>query len=189
AGSSLFRAAEEIRRRAYQAVLTAALQGSGVTMEELHWYNSDPTLLAALRASPEAWKKAGLGDKDAVLGAAVREVALDGAWGERNRLNVEHPFGRGGGPLAWIFNPPEPVLPGCDRCVRVATPHFGQSMRFVVDFSDPEATTVVLPLGVSGHLGSPHRTDEQRDWLQGDPDGTRTRFHAPAVGPPMVFSP
>jgi penicillin amidase len=188
AGSQLFRAAEEIRRRAYAAVLTAALDGSGVTPEEFHWYNSDPTLLAALRASPEAWKKAGLGDKNAILGA-VRAVALDGAWGERNRLEVEHPFGRGGGPLAWIFNPPEPPLSGCDRCVRVATPHFGQSMRFVVDFSDPDATTVVLPLGVSGHLGSAHRTDEQRDWLEGDPDGTRTRFHAPAVGPPMVFSP
>ncbi|HEY1908848.1 MAG TPA: penicillin acylase family protein [Myxococcaceae bacterium] len=189
AGSALFRAAEEIRRRAYLAVVTAVLQGSDVKAEELRWYNSDPTLLAALRASPEAWRKAGLGEKDAVLGAAVRGVALDGAWGERNRLEVQHPFGRGGGPLGWIFNPPEPALSGCDRCVRVATPHFGQSMRFVVDFSEPDATTVVLPLGVSGHLGSPHRTDEQRDWLEGDLDGVRTRFHAPAVGPPMVFSP
>ncbi|HET6981488.1 MAG TPA: penicillin acylase family protein, partial [Myxococcaceae bacterium] len=189
AGSQLFRAAEEIRRRAYLAVVTAALQGSDVKPDELRWYNSDPTLLAALRASPEAWRKAGLGDKDAILGAAVREVSLEGVWGERNRLNVEHPFGRGGGPLAWIFNPPEPALSGCDRCVRVATPHFGQSMRFVVDFSEPDATTVVLPLGVSGHLASPHRTDAQRDWLEGDLDGARTRFHAPAVGPPMVFSP
>jgi penicillin amidase len=189
AGSALFRAAEDIRRRAYLAVVTAVLQGSDVKADELRWYNSDPTLLAALRASPEAWRKAGLGEKDAVLGAAVREVALDGAWGERNRLAVQHPFGRGGGPLGWIFNPPEPALSGCDRCVRVATPHFGQSMRFVVDFSEPEATTVVLPLGVSGHLGSPHRTDQQRDWLEGDLDGARTRFHAPAAGPPMVFSP
>ncbi|HZJ56575.1 MAG TPA: penicillin acylase family protein, partial [Myxococcaceae bacterium] len=55
AGSRLFRAAEEIRRRAYQAVAAAALKGSGVGPPELRWYNSDPTLLAALRASPEAW--------------------------------------------------------------------------------------------------------------------------------------
>jgi penicillin amidase len=189
AGSPLFRAAEEIRRRAYQAVVTAVLQGSGVGAGELHWYNSDPTLLAALRASAESWKKAGLGDRDAVLGAAVRDVALEGTWGERNRLDVQHPFGRAGGPLAWIFNPPQPALSGCDRCVRVATPHFGQSMRFVVDFSDPDATTLVLPLGVSGHLGSRHRTDQQRDWLEGDLDGARTRLRAPAVGPPLVFEP
>src|SRR5262249_34431899 len=117
AGSALFRAAEEIRRRAYLAVVTAALQGSEVKAGERDGDNGDPTLLPALRASPEAWRKAGLGEKDAVLGAAVREVALDGRWGEKNRLEVEHPFGRGGGPLAWIFNPPEPALSGCDRCV------------------------------------------------------------------------
>jgi penicillin amidase len=189
ADSRLFLAAEEIRRRAYDAVLAAALKGSTVTVKELHWYNSDPTLLAAVRASPEAWRRAGLGDRDAVLGAAVREVSLDGTWGTKNRLGVQHPFGRNGGPLAWLFNPPSPPLSGCDRCVRVATPHFGQSMRFVVDFTDPDATTLVLPLGTSGHLWSPHRTDQQGDWLAGDPDGFRTRLHAPAVGRPMVFSP
>jgi acyl-homoserine lactone acylase PvdQ len=59
----------------------------------------------------------------------------------------------------------------------------------VVDFADPEATTLVLPLGVSGHLGSPHREDAMGDWLDGDLDGTRTRLHAPPVGPPLVFRP
>ncbi|HEY3588059.1 MAG TPA: penicillin acylase family protein, partial [Myxococcaceae bacterium] len=189
ADSRLFLAAEEIRRRAYEAVVAAALQGSTVQVKELHWYNNDTTLLAAVRASADAWRRARLGDRDAVLGAAVRDVSLDGAWGTKNRLEVQHPFGRNGGPLGWLFNPPSPALSGCDRCVRVATPHFGQSMRFVVDFSDPDATTLVLPLGTSGHLWSPHRTDQLRDWLAGDPDGIRTRLHAPAVGPAMVFSP
>jgi penicillin amidase len=189
ADSLLFRAAEEIRRRAYEAVVAAALQGSSLGPTELRWYNSDPTLLAALRASPDAWRKAGLGDRDAVLGAAVREVRLAGTWGERNRLAVKHPFGRGGGPLGWLLDPPRPRLSGCDRCVRVATPQFGQSMRFVVDFADPEATTLVLPLGTSGRRGSRHRTDQLRDWLDGDLEGHRTRLHAPAVGPPLVFEP
>jgi len=189
ADSRLFRAAEEIHRRAYEAVVTAALQGTSLPASEFHWYDNDPTLLAALRATPEAWRKAGLGDRDAVLGAAVRGVTLEGTWGEHNRLAVKHPFGRGVGPLAWLFNPPRPPLSGCARCVRVATPGFGQSMRFVVDFADPEATTLVLALGTSGHLGSPHRTDQMRDWLEGDPDGQRTRLHAPPVGAPLVFAP
>ena len=189
ADSTLFLAAEEIRRRAYEAVVAAALRGSTVQPGELHWYDSDPTLLAAVRASPEAWHRAGLGDRDAVLGAAVREVALDDPWGRRNRLEVTHPFGHSGGPLGWVFNPPNPPLSGCDRCVRVATPHFGQSMRLVVDFADPDATTLVLPFGVSGHLWSPHRLDQLGDWRGGDPDGTRTRLHAPSVGPPLIFEP
>lgn len=190
ADSRLFRAAEEIRRRAYEAVAAAALRGSTVTPADLHWYNSDPTLLAAVRSSPEAWRRAGLGEKDATLGAAVRDVPLDGpAWGEENRLEVKHPFGRTGGVLGWLFNPPAPRLSGCDRCVRVATPLFGQSMRFVVDLAEPDATTLVLPLGVSGHVWSPHRTDALRDWLEGDPEGHRTRLHAPPVGPALVFSP
>ena len=186
----LFRAAEEMRRRAYLAVATAALRGTSVAATEFDWYNNDATLLAALRASPEAWRRAGLGDRDAVLRTAVQAVRLDGpTWGERNRLDISHPFGRSGGLLGLLFNPPSPGLAGCDRCVRVATPHFGQSMRLVVDFADPEATTLVMPLGVSGHLGSAHRQDAMADWLDGDLDGARTRLHAPPVGPPLVFQP
>jgi penicillin amidase len=186
----LFRAAEEIRRLAYRAVVNQALKDTGVPATEFDWYNDDATLLTALRASPEAWRKAGLGDRDAVLRTAVQAVRLDGpTWGERNRLRITHPFGRSGGILGLLFNPPSPGLAGCNRCVRVATPYFGQSMRMVVDFADPEATTLVLPLGVSGHLGSAHRQDGLDDWLGGDLDGARTRLHAPPVGPPLVFRP
>jgi penicillin G amidase len=190
ASSKLFRAAEDIRQASYRAVVSRVLEGSQVPAEALDWYNDDATLLAALRASPEAWRKAGLGERDATLRAAVREVHLDGpSWGERNRLTLRHPFGRSGGVLGALFNPSSPPLSGCSRCVRVATPHFGQSMRFVVDFADPEATTLVLPLGVSGHLGSSHRQDQLRDWLSGDLDGRHSHLHAPAVGTALVFAP
>src|SRR5262249_56841708 len=111
ADSTLFRAAEEIRRRAYEAVVAAALQGTSVKPSELRWYNNDPTLLAAVRASPDAWRRAGLGDRDAVLGAAVRNVSLGGTWGTMNRLEVQHPFGRGGGPPGRAFNPPPAAPP------------------------------------------------------------------------------
>jgi penicillin amidase len=190
ATSTLFRAAEELRRSSYHAVVARVLEGSQVPADDLDWYNDDATLLAALRASPETWRRAGLGERDAALRPAVRGVHLAGpSWGERNKLDLKHPFGRGGGLLGALFNPPSPSLSGCSRCVRVATPHFGQSMRFVVDFSDPEATTLVLPLGVSGHLGSSHRQDELNDWLDGDLDGRHSHLHAPPVGTALVFAP
>ena len=56
-----------------------------------------------------------------------------------------------------------------------------QSMRMVVDWADPEATRLVLPLGESGHLGSRHRTDQTQDWVAGDPDGVRTRLRQAAA--------
>ena len=77
---------------------------------------------------------------------------------------------------------------GSTRSVRVTAPAFGQSMRFVVDWGDPEATTLVLPLGVSGHLGSPHRFDQFEDWLKGDPEGRRTRLFQPE-GKALTFKP
>jgi hypothetical protein len=54
-------------------------------------------------------------------------------------------------------------------------------MRFVVDWGAPEETTLVIPFGVSGHLGSPHRTDQLAAWREGDPTGARTRLARPAV--------
>jgi penicillin amidase len=190
ATSTLFRAAEDLRAASYHAVVTRVLEGSQVPADDIDWYNNDATLLAALRATSEAWRRAGLGDREATLRAAVHDIHLAGpTWGERNRLDLKHLFGRSGGILGALFNPPAPPLSGCSRCVRVATPHFGQSMRFVVDFSDPEGTTLVLPLGVSGHLGSSHRQDELRDWLEGDVQGGRTHLHAPPVGTALVFAP
>ncbi|HEX4383363.1 MAG TPA: penicillin acylase family protein, partial [Myxococcales bacterium] len=67
-------------------------------------------------------------------------------------------------------------------------PTHGQSMRMVVDLADLDATTLVLPLGQSGHLGSPHRLDQREDWLQGDTAG-RTRLHQVAVGEPLLLKP
>ncbi len=42
ADSRLFRAAADVRRRAYVAIAAAALKGSNVTAEDLDWYNNDP---------------------------------------------------------------------------------------------------------------------------------------------------
>jgi penicillin amidase len=101
-------------------------------------------------------------------------------WGAANRLAVKHPLGRLPG-LGWLFDPPSFSQSGAGGTPRVATPTYGQSMRFLVDWGTPVDATLVIPFGVSGHLGSPHRTDQTAAWREGDPSGARTRFGRPAV--------
>ena len=149
---------------------------------EYRWDNDQTTLLAMLRADDAAWARAGLGDKEALLrDASLRADAWIAersgrTWGEVNTLRVHHPFGRAGGLLAWLFNPPSFPQSGAGDTVRAAGRAFGQSMRLVVNWGDPEATTLVIPLGESGHLGSAHRFDQEDWWRRGDPGGGHTRL-------------
>ena len=191
ADSTLFPEAVALARALREALLEKLLAGTELEPKEFHWYNSEAMLMAALRARPEAWKRAGLGDKAAFLAAvAERAMRSEGRpWGELNRLHLRHPLGRGGKVLSWIFDPPTAAIGGSNRSVRVTGAAFGQSMRMVVDWADPEATTLVVPLGVSGHLGSPHRHDQFEDWLKGDPEGRRTRLVQPPEGPTLTFRP
>ena len=49
-------------------------------------------------------------------------------------------------------------------------------MRFIVDWGVPEEATLVIPFGVSGHVGSPHRLDQLPFWRDGDASGSATRL-------------
>lgn len=183
ARSTRFALADRFRadfRKLLLARLTGAQEGRGLA-------DFDPA--DALRAGPGAWLKAGPGEPEAMLRLAWKQ-AQDGpaTWGEANRLEIRHPFGRAGGLLAWIFDPPSRPQGGAHAAVRVAAPHFGQSLRFIVDWGDPLAATLVLPLGESGHLGSTHRLDQMDAWMKGDPGGVKTRLSAPAVAR-MEFRP
>jgi len=160
---------------------------------------ADERLLDLVRADKAAWKRARLGDKGAVLKLVVEEsvrelsaaYGLDRAkwtWGEANRLTARHPLGLVPG-LGLVFDPPHVPMPGGSGVPRVSTPSFGQSMRFLVDWGAPDAATLVVPFGVSGHVGSPHRMDEFPFWRNGDPSGAATRLEKPPAGTPMVFRP
>lgn len=191
ADSKRFPEALALSRALRMALLQRLLKGTGLDPDEFRWDNRDAMLIAALKAKPEAWKEAGLGDQQEVLAGVVMEAekaVRAEPWGEQNRLKIRHPLGRGGALLSWCFDPPEVQQGGSRSSVRVTASEFGQSMRLLVDWNEPEATTLVLPLGVSGHLGSPHRMDQRRDWLNGDPEGRRTRLAQPAVGKALVFS-
>ncbi len=192
ADSKLFLEAELLKKNFRAELLNRILRGSGWEADSFSSDTGDALLREALRVDQEAWTRAGIGDKGQALAEAQRQgmKQLKGGsktWGERNRLDIQHPVGRAGGLLGWFFNPPRQAQSGANHTVRVAQPDFGQSMRFILDWGDPEGATLVVPLGVSGHLGASHRHDQQKDWLKGDPAGQKTKLKQDASGSGMLF--
>jgi penicillin amidase len=184
AGSTAFLVARVFRRKLAERVLLAWRVPPEVGLP-------DARLLELARTGDAAFRRAGLGPRRALVRAAWESARADlsarfgkdasrWTWGASNRLGVRHPLGRLPG-LGWLFDPPSFPQSGAGGTPRVATPTYGQSMRFVVDWGAPEETTLVIPLGVSGHLGSKHRTDQLADWRAGDPSGARTRLARPPV--------
>lgn len=193
AGSRAFSRLFLLQREWRRVALERLMPGSGLDADDLRWAERDSVPLALLRADQAVWTRLGLGDRAQAFEQARRRAAeapeWAQTWGRANRLGIAHPVGRGGGLLGWLFNAPAAEQDGATRCVRVAGPDFGQSMRFAVDCGRPEDTRLVLPLGVSGHLGSGHRHDQQQDWLKGDPGGRRTRLQQAAEGAGLRFVP
>lgn len=183
---------ERLRKIFRSRLLALLLTGSSLAPAQYGWQGEDAWILAAARATPAQWLTAGLGDKAAFLKACLEEAKTSPEWGrpwpEVNQLSMRHPFGLSGGMLGWIFNPPTVQIPGSAKSIRVLSGTHGQSMRMVVDLSDLDRTRLVLPLGESGHLGSPHRTDQLKAWADGDPEGQRTRLHQPSRTR-MLFKP
>lgn len=191
--SLVFTRVELFRRSLRLRLAEVLLRGSGLAPASYRWGGDDAWLLAAVAAPPAAWTAAGLGDKAALMAASLQDARArpewDRAWGRANEVRMRHPFGLGGGVLGWLFNPPAVRIPGSARAIRVMSGTHGQSMRMVVDLADLDATRLVIPLGVSGHLGSVHRADQSRDWREGDAEGRRTRLRGDPAGPALVFRP
>jgi penicillin amidase len=190
--SPLFTQAELIRRAFRLNLLEHLLQGTLLAPKDYRHFGDDHWLLAAAKASPAQWQAAGLGDKAAFIQACLAEASQrpewNLPWGQVNELRIRHPFGLGGGLAGWLFNPAPMRLPGSARSIRVLTGTHGQSLRMVADLADLEATRLVLPLGVSAHLGSRHREDQTEAWRQGDPEGRLTRLQQPAQQT-LIFAP
>lgn len=184
ADSTLFLVARSTRRKLVERVLAAWRVPPEVGLP-------DARLLELARADDAAFRRALLGPKRDLVRAAFEASRADltarfgrdearWTWGASNRLAVKHPLGRLPG-LGGLFDPPSFPQSGAGGTPRVATPTYGQSMRFVVDWGAPDEATLVIPFGVSGHLGSAHRTDQLAAWREGDPGGARTRLARPAV--------
>jgi penicillin amidase len=181
--SARFLVARAVRRRLGERVLAAWRVPPEVGLAEYR-------VLDLARADDAAFRRAGLGAKAGFVGRVCGEALADLTarygrdssrfrWGEANRLAVRHPLGRVPG-LSWLFDPPSFPQSGATGVVRVASGTFGQSMRFIVDWGVPGEATLVIPFGVSGHAGSPHRLDQLRFWRDGDPSGSATRLSRPA---------
>ncbi len=183
AASAPFLVARTFRRKFGERVLAAWHIPPEIGLAEYR-------VLDLARADDAAFRRAGLGAKSALVGRAFdealaevsarnREDPVRSRWGDANRLAVRHPLGRMPG-LSWLFDPPSFPQSGATGVVRVASGTFGQSMRFIVDWGAPAEATLVIPFGVSGHVGSPHRFDQVPLWRDGDPTGLATRLSRPA---------
>lgn len=159
----------------------------------------DGRWVGLVRADEAAFRAAGLGSKAEFLARAVSDAIADvearwgkdraaWRWGTANALEAKHPLGYVPG-LGLVFDAPAREQSGDARTVRAASPSYGQSMRFVLDWGEPDAATLVIPGGVSGHVGSPHRFDQLPLWLSGDPSGEATRLARPPRGEPLVLRP
>lgn len=165
----------------------------------VRWHLEGDNWNDLLEANDAAFRAAGLGGKDAFLkGVADDAVAAlekrygkgrsRWSWGEANRLSARHPLGYVPG-LSWLFDPPRSPQSGAPGTPRAASPAFGQSLRWIFDWGEPEAATLVVPFGTSGHVGSPHRLDQHASWRAGDPGGTATRLSRPPAGTPIRLRP
>lgn len=193
AGSARYLVARALRRAFRERVLAAWHAPS------FRWHLEGDNWNALLEADDAAFRAAGLGERAPFLKAAADEAvaALEKrygkgrtkwSWGDANRLSVRHPLGRVPG-LSWLFDPPRPVQAGAPGTPRAASPSFGPSLRWIVDWGAPEAATLVVPFGASGHVGSPHRLDQLPWWREGDPDGAATRLARPPSGPGIRLRP
>lgn len=183
--SLLFTQAEIIRMNYRDALYNKVLNGTGLTASTFSFTNNDATLIESLLASQEEWSHVGLGDKRAfimevlkVSDRQMRENSLK-KWGDYNRSRPQHALSQGGLLLKNLFGIRTEPQSGNYRSVRSSQPQYGQSMRFIADINDPNSSTIILPLGISGHVLSPFRTNMRQDWIKGDRELQKTKFFLP----------
>lgn len=84
---------------------------------------------------------------------------------ERNHWAAQHPFHALLPLLGRLFAVDTPPQVGWRGVVRVEQPDFGASVRMIWDLRSPLESRWTLPVGQSGHLGSPHYRDLQGSWF------------------------
>ncbi len=103
-------------------------------------------------------------------------------WRHVNAVRIQHPFSRA---QPWAGSLLDmPTIPGAcnSNCVKVLHERNGASERLVLSPNHPEAASLQMPGGQSGHPLSPHYRDQQADWADGQmsaflPGPTQHQLH------------
>lgn len=113
-----------------------------------------------------------LPDRDALLRAAVEEVSSSPvpAWGERHRYEPPHALDHLG---FSAVSAPGPHLAGDNDCVRCAGQVPGDDValrgsiaRYAWDLAGLDTSGWIVPMGVDGRPGHPHRADQLPMWAE-----------------------
>jgi penicillin amidase len=122
-------------------------------------------------------------DRDEAAARALGEVLDHGIrpLGEIQTLTINHPLAVSAPLNAWLdlSRGPLPIGSGpgslnvtyhaWNEGRQTLTARAGASMRYVMDWSDPDAFSLNLTLGQSGHPLSPHFDDQLDDFMSGEP--------------------
>ena len=101
------------------------------------------------------------------LATADGQPAAAWVWGDRNRVDISHPFAGFAPQLAkWLAAPSE-ALPGDAHMPRVQHPRHGASERMVVSPGREEQGIMHMPGGQSGHPLSRFFLAGHEDWVEG----------------------
>ncbi|MEE8200218.1 MAG: penicillin acylase family protein [Candidatus Acidoferrales bacterium] len=150
----------------------------GDDWELYSWFMSPVFLENVLKERPERWLPEGYANYDELLLAALDrgvEHVLEETraptvsqvrWGEQLRVRFVHPLGERLPVLRRWFSLGGQPQSGGRYTVKQTHRTGGVSMRFVMNFADPDASLMSLTLGQSGHLASPHYHDQLPAWLQ-----------------------
>lgn len=162
--------------------LARAVFETGTDERAARWWELRPLLDNWLHSSPDEAFPAGV-DRDRAALAALEDALKIGIHplGRIQSLTISHPLANNALLDAWLGLSRGPVPRGGDAgSLNVSYVDFdpasgalrvrgGASMRFVMDWSDPDAFTLNLTFGQSGNPFSPHFDDFFDDFLTGKP--------------------
>jgi penicillin G amidase len=121
------------------------------------------TLLAQALAQASDWLRQALGDDPHAW-----------QWGRIHRTAPQHTLAGAFPDCAQLLNPPSHAMGGDGDTVQAASfiPGAGYALsstsvaRYLFDLDDWQRSAWVVPLGSSGHPGSPHYADQSATWAQ-----------------------
>lgn len=141
------------------------------------WPMSNQFLEMVLRERPARWLPPGVSDYDRLLVRCL-DAALDQLerefggdepqkwrWGRVMQTTFVHALGGRIPGLKAFFNIGPFEQSGNGSTVKQTTRTLGPSMRFVVDFGNPDGATLTLSTGQSGQPLSPHYRDQFVKWI------------------------